>query len=274
VVDIPVYVANNSIGYIPAPNQSGKFLHRNAYRFNELSMGAGPFLPDPARFNLLLVGDSIVLGGNPLSEGELLGPQLEKMTGWQVWPVSAGSWTIQNELTYLRQHPEVLTKVDAVAFVLNSGDFGASSSWASDLSHPQSRPFPALPWLVRKYVVGEKRPPVPADYQVPARDWRVDLNEFAQTFKKPIHVFLYPDINEFQDKNMQLVQLDKWAPELVSILGSRTQPIKVADSASWTLAGYRDGIHPNGGGNAALGQIIQSAICAGNAPTKACAKGL
>lgn len=45
IVDIPVYVANSSIGYIPAPNQSGKFLHRNAYRFNELSIGGRPVSP-------------------------------------------------------------------------------------------------------------------------------------------------------------------------------------------------------------------------------------
>ncbi len=96
VVDLPIYEANNQIGYIPAPNQSGKFLHKNDYRFNEYSMGAGSFSPDPARFNLLLVGDSIVLGGNPLAESDRLGPQLEKRAGWQVWPVSAGSWALQN----------------------------------------------------------------------------------------------------------------------------------------------------------------------------------
>ena len=131
---MPLYKADNQLGYIPAPNQSGAFLHSRQWRFNEYSMGSAAFEPDPRRFNILLVGDSIVLGGNPLNQSDRLGPQLEKLSGWQVWPVSAGSWALQNELAYLRTHPDVLQRVDAVAIVSNSGDFGEPSSWASPVT--------------------------------------------------------------------------------------------------------------------------------------------
>lgn len=270
VVDIPVYQANNQIGYIPAPNQAGKFLHRNDYRFNEYSMGAGRFLPDPARFNLLLVGDSIVLGGNPLAESERLGPQLEKRTGWQVWPISAGSWALQNELTYLRQHPDVLTKVDAVALVLNSGDFGEPSSWAFDLTHPQKRPFPALPWLIRKYALHEERPPVPTELKVSQRDWRVDLKDFSNIFPKLIYIFMYPDLPELQDKTLRVNRLDSMASELAGILGQKGQIFQVADSSGWVVENYRDGIHPSGGGNAVLGEVLFQAICSRGLPKMEC----
>ena len=152
-VDVPIYHADNQIGYIPAPSQSGAFMRTHTWRFNELSMGASSFKPDVSHFNLLLVGDSIVLGGNPLKEPERLGPQLQKLTHWQVWPISAGSWALQNELTYLRQHPDVLQKVDAVAFVSNGGDFDEPSSWASELTHPRSHPFPGLIYLAQKYLL-------------------------------------------------------------------------------------------------------------------------
>ena len=270
VVDIPVYEANNQIGYIPAPNQAGKFLHKNSFRFNEYSMGAGRFSPDPARFNLLLVGDSIVLGGNPLAESERLGPQLEKRTGWQVWPISAGSWALQNELTYLRQHPDVLAKVDAVALVLNSGDFGAPSSWAFDLTHPQKRPFPALPWLIRKYALREEMPPVPTQLQVAQRDWRVDLKDFSNIFPKPIYVFMYPDLPELRDKTLRTARLDSRVPELAAILEQKGQIFKIAESAGWTVENYRDGIHPSGNGDAVLSELMSKAICGRGVPKMAC----
>jgi hypothetical protein len=55
------------------------------------------------------------------------------LTGWQVSPISAGSWALQNELTYMRQHPDILQKMDAVLILSNAGDFGEPSSWASGL---------------------------------------------------------------------------------------------------------------------------------------------
>jgi len=191
LVEGPVYQANNQIGYIPAPNQTGAFMRSHTWRFNEYSMGAGPFIPDSKRFNLLLVGDSLVLGGNPLAEPERLGPQLAKLTGWQVWPISAGSWAMQNELTYMRQHPAILEKMDAVVIVSNSADFDVPSSWASELTHPLHHPFPGLIYLARKYVFPPSRPPqVKPEMQVAPRDWQQDLHALSQTFKKPIYIFM------------------------------------------------------------------------------------
>ena len=73
-VNIPVYEANNQIGYIPAPNQSGSFLHIHDFRFNEYSMGAGPFKPDSARYNVLLISDSLVFGGTRFQKLSGSGP--------------------------------------------------------------------------------------------------------------------------------------------------------------------------------------------------------
>ncbi len=260
-VNVPVYEANNQIGYIPAPNQSGSFLHKNDYRFNELSMAAGPFKPYAARFNVLLIGDSVVLGGNPLSEPDRLGPQLEKLTGWQVWPISAGNWALQNELTYMRQHPEVLQQVDAVVFLANGGDFDQPSSWANELTHPRSHPFPGALFFLRKYVLHTPRPPVQPDMQVATRDWRADLKNFSQAFNKPTFMFMYPDVNELQDKALLEASVNSKIPDVQAQLASHARIFKVADHTQWVAQNYRDGVHPNGTGNAVLAKIFYTDLC-------------
>lgn len=262
VLDFPVYKADNQIGYIPAPGQSGKFLNSREWQFNEYSMGAGTFKPDSSRFNVLLVGDSIVLGGNPLAQSERLGAQLEKFTGWQVWPVSAGSWALQNELSYLRSHPEILDQVDAVTFVWNSGDFEGPSSWASELSHPLKRPFPGLLYVVRKYGFPSVQPPQGrAKLKVRPRDWGADLYDFSRTFKKPIFVFMYPNLDELQHPAKMKDQLDSRIPYLQARLNKNAQISRVADSLDWNAGHYRDSIHPGSQGNSALATIIISSMC-------------
>jgi lysophospholipase L1-like esterase len=61
-------------------------------------MGAEAFVPDPAG-NILLIGDSIVWGGNPYKAGERLGARLQALLKDKVWTASAGSWSLQNEIT-------------------------------------------------------------------------------------------------------------------------------------------------------------------------------
>ncbi|MDP1125438.1 hypothetical protein Q5O12_28365, partial [Klebsiella pneumoniae] len=77
------------------------------WQFNSLSMGSGPFFPS-SDIDTLLIGDSIVLGGNPYRQQDRLGPVLQMDSKHAVWPISAGSWSISNELIYLKDHPDVL----------------------------------------------------------------------------------------------------------------------------------------------------------------------
>lgn len=268
-LDAPLYKANNAIGYIPSPSQSGSFLHSHDWQFNEISMGAGPFKPVPEKFNLLLVGDSVVLGGNPLAESERLGPQLQKLTDWQVWPISAGSWALQNELSYLRSHADILPKIDAIAFVLNSGDFGDPSSWANELTHPRTRPFPGLGFLFKKYVLKAAPPEVPPELKVATRDWRPDLRAMSVAFGKPVYVFLYPDQPQVRDPQKMQRELIAHTSEIKESAGGSVNVYDVARQ-EWTIDSYRDGIHPSGAGNAVLAAILKTDICRTSEPKMAC----
>jgi hypothetical protein len=270
IVDVPAYERDNQIGYIPAPNQSGAFMRTHTWRFNELSMGAGDFTPNPSQFNLLLVGDSIVLGGNPLAESERLGPQLEKLTGWQIWPISAGSWALLNELAYMRQHPQVLDRVDAVVIISNSGDFAEPSSWVSDLTHPLHHPFPGLLYVIRKYVLPPFTPQVMPEMKVALRNWQTDLHEFSQSFHKPIYIFMYPDINELHDRIKLHNQLDAKIPIIQSQTDGKVLIFNIANTNEWNDSLYRDNIHPNIDGNVVLSSILYKDICKSALTKMAC----
>lgn len=76
VNDVPLYQADNRIGYIPVPNQTGAFLWTHRWTFNELSMGTAARFRPGLPGSILLVGDSLVLGGNPYRAEQRLGPQL------------------------------------------------------------------------------------------------------------------------------------------------------------------------------------------------------
>ena len=261
IIDFPLYDANAEIGYIPRPDQHGSFLHRRDFEFNEFSMGAGHFAPSAQAFDLLLVGDSIVLGGNPYSQPDRLGPQLAKLSSWNVWPISAGSWALQNELTYLREHAAQVSAVDAVAFILNSGDFDEPSSWRNELTHPRHRPFPGLIYVFRKFVHPIfPIPPTPAELMVKLRPWQRDLADFARSTEHPIYVFLYPDRNELNDVRLRQLRLDSRLPNLKLALGNHGQVFELAKCKDWNVGWYGDEIHPTVKGTRELAKIIKNSL--------------
>ena len=157
VGDFPTYDANPVTGYIPSANQSGRFMGRD-WAFNEHHMGvAQPFEPSAKR-DIVLVGDSIVYGGNPYRQADKLGPVMERsMPGSEVWPIGAGSWALRNELAYLAANPDVIRGADAFVFVLNSGDFQEPSVWVTDATHPRRRPVLIAPYLVQRKLPYERR---------------------------------------------------------------------------------------------------------------------
>lgn len=246
VADFPVYLADNQIGYIPAPNQSGAFLGHNDWAFNELSMGTpAPFSPTENKTDILLVGDSIVLGGNPFRQVDKLGPQLEQLSGDSVWPISAGSWALQNEVQWLITHSNVTARVDHIVLVLNSADFGKPSSWRSELTHPRSHPVSVLQYVLNKYLLKPDQPPTPASLLVLPQDPFEMLSGFAATYSKPIDIWLYPKKAEFEAGERPSPELAEMADKLKSMPElSQVNLYFVSEIKGWSTGLYRDAIHP------------------------------
>lgn len=243
LTDFPLYEASKDIGYIPQANQQGRFLNKNEWAFNNEHMGSGPFQPSDA-VDTLLIGDSIVLGGNPFTTAERLGPRLQALIGGKVWPISAGSWALRNELTYLRAHKDVVAQVDRLVFVLNSGDFGEASSWSCELTHPLSRPIFSTYYLAQRYGTSvDKCGTTPAELQVPPGDAFQELAAFLRGTGKQVIVFLYPDKAELISQTQLQEKLTHHIPALRQ---AGVQHIfLVSDDSRWTPSAYKDTIHPS-----------------------------
>jgi hypothetical protein len=258
ISDFPVYEANNKIGYIPKASQQGKFLWTHDWIFNEYHMGADTFKPSNAE-DILLVGDSIVLGGNPLKKSERLGPTLQRKINLAVWPISAGSWGMRNQLIYLNSNPDVVKNIDTFIFVWNSGDFNKASSWSCVLTHPTHPPISAFLYAFQKYVYSYQKcnSEIKPEYLVASGDWHSELKSFinsAEMKNKKVVAYLYPDINEQKDVNLMKQMLDSRINEIQE--AGIQYVVSIGHDPRWGISNYRDGIHPSGQGNKVLADII------------------
>jgi hypothetical protein len=252
VVDFPLYLNSRTLGYVPAPNQRGAFLHKNDWAFNNVSMGvAQDFAPGPGP-NTLLIGDSIVYGGNHFKQDEKLGPTLQRMSCGLVWPASAESWAFLNELRYVRAHSDIAQAFTRIIFVLNSGDFGDASVWTSEITNPTHYPVSTIAFLARRIFESTPNPPPTGD-----NDWRTALQWLLDDYRGPITFALYPNRAE----NGQGDELNSFAELLRPYLSNRVDILLVGGDQRWrSPINYRDEIHPTNDGNKILARILAPAI--------------
>ncbi|MEZ4900798.1 MAG: hypothetical protein R2822_03120 [Spirosomataceae bacterium] len=103
----PLYIEDPDFEYIFAPNQY-RFRFRNVVRTNEFSMRSDPLHATDTTV-VLLVGDSVINGGNPTDHDDLASTLLEKqLTAHYHQPVrvlnvSAGSWGPDNVFAFLKK---------------------------------------------------------------------------------------------------------------------------------------------------------------------------
>ena len=258
-INFPLYDANAVVGYIPAARQQGSFLNRNKWEFNSLHMGAAEFTPSAA-LDVLLIGDSIVFGGNSYQHQAQLGPALQAILqsshpGGAVWPISAGSWALRNELAWLRTNPQVVARVDRVLFVVNSGDFGEATSWNCEATHPRKKPVFALGYLFNKYVFAFVRcGRIPNELKVPPGNLAAELTLFLNTYGDKTLFVLYPDRAEAL--NAALAE-SHFAPYIALLKSSGARNIfQLAGNERLQASFYKDDIHPTPEGNQVLAGIL------------------
>jgi hypothetical protein len=260
IIDFPLYHADSKIGYIPKPNQSGSFMRKNDWAFNSRSMAAPEFngsASDGVR-DVLLIGDSIVYGGNPYRAEERLGPSLTRDSKFRIWPISAGSWSLQNELTWLQANRDVVENVDDIVFVLNNGDIAPASSWGCTWTHPKGAPVSAVWFTVAKHLLKAKCEGTPDDLQVPAQDVPAMLQAFLKSLppRVRVSVMLYPDRGEAKSAAVMQAGLGQMEVPLRAVGVERI--VFVGRDPSWASCAdcYRDPIHPTPEGNQRLAGII------------------
>lgn len=249
-IDLKYYAADDEVGYYLLPDQHGGSLVVGSYDINHDGLGvAEPFAPSP-RFDVLLVGDSIVLGTSRIDQAERLGPLLEQYTGWNVWPLSAGSWSLWNELRMIERNSK-FQRVDAIVFVLNAEDFQRPSSWTSEFSHPRSEPASYLAYAFFKTFRGLRTREDP--FPVRQSDLRADWRAFLSRSDKPVYVIGYDGV-ETSGSGC------KWLPEWIEVrsgcfdAGGRDRRSELIDT-----------IHPNAKGNERLARFIETFVKGGRA---------
>jgi hypothetical protein len=269
VTDFPTYQVADGIEYIPTPNQHGAFLHKNAWVFNDRSMGTEKPWNPAARPNILLIGNSIVMGGNPYDQKDKLGALLQNAVGssYAVWPIAAGGWTNVNETMYLHHNPDVARTADYFLWEYMSGGLSGPTPWQGEYVFPKARPAWAGWYVLRRYVMprvfGANINELPQTGPLSA----AELGNFraaVATLERAKHhglLFLYPKKAEY----LLALQGKEWLPERPEIERiAREYDLRIIDisqAKEWNAALYRDdGVHPLAQGNAVLAGILGKAL--------------
>lgn len=268
VLDFPLYLKDEQLGYIQQPSQSGRFLRRFEWRINSLQMFGEEFRPE-RHPSLLLIGDSLVWGGNNYLRDDRLGRILERtLGGASVWAVGAGSWSSWSEVEYMRRHPEAVRSCDDLVWILNSGDLDGRTRWSSELTHPTRRPLWATGYLVRKFVISRFFAPETSwDGTLSLRDdafenMRAHLLSILPT-KRRIVVLCYPTRAELDGTSDEGRFYTRFVQRLGTLRQERLEVCDLRDDARWNRDDYRDEMHPNAQGNTELARFVSATLHCG-----------
>jgi hypothetical protein len=262
-----IYDIDNEIQYIPSVNQHGRFRNRYAWFFNNRHMGNISTWSPEIHPNLLLIGNSIVLGGNTFNPEDKLGPLLENDLGgrYTVWSVAAGGWTNVNEMTYLDRNADVLHNADAVITEYMEGGLIVPAVWAGYYICPDHKP-----WILTGYIASRSvlfrlvhagflnigSTPTGMSDEAPLQRFRELVATVAKEHK--IVILIYPTLKNLRNKSA-------WLEVIAPVEGlCRTTMAKCVDLAqepAWSERAYTsDGIHPTVEGNKILASILVNAM--------------
>ncbi len=270
LVDFATYTRSEQFGYAPNANQAGRFLGRNQWVFNDRGLGVEqPWQPNH-RPNILLIGNSIILGGNLYDQKEKVAQQLQARVGagCSVWPVAAGGWTTINEMRFLEHHPDLIAATDFFVWEYMPGQMERVNPWTREVTHPTERPLWATGYLLRK-ALHERfgAPPLtapPMTDQIGKHYVEFDgllARLAAASQRRPAGIiFLYPDRNQLANARRGV----EWVPDRARVESlAAAHQIKLVDIArfpQWTDALYKDGVHPTAEGNGVLAAILGDAV--------------
>jgi lysophospholipase L1-like esterase len=162
----PLYIRDEQIGYLLAPNQETRRLG-NLIKINQYSMRSQEITPKKPQntMRIFLLGDSIVNGNWWTDQKNILSALIERqlkqnlsqnstVNQIEVFNASANSWNSRNELAYVKHFG--LFEADLLILAINTDDlFGIAPNSAivgKDPSYPDRKPSLALIELYERYV--------------------------------------------------------------------------------------------------------------------------
>jgi hypothetical protein len=164
----PLYQADDSIGYLLAPNQTTRRFGNNIAinRYSMRSPDFEPIRPDNTD-RLFLIGDSVVNGNwwtdQTQTVSELLRQKIQAQTPKtiEVLNASANSWGPRNELAYLQR--QGLFNAQFLVLVINTDDLFATTPTplgvGKDKNYPDHKPPLALIEAIDRLLPQSPLPP-------------------------------------------------------------------------------------------------------------------
>ena len=233
-------------------------------------MGIAEHWNPAGRTDILVIGNSVVLGGNSYDQDDKLVPQIQRRLGpaCAAWPVAAGGWNAVNELRFLESNPDIVAGADFFVWEYMAQGFARAAPWTSDTAFPTDRPLWATANVVRK-VLAERFPNPPPAAAAPPGNPEDNAAAFAAMLARLSRrtpprtagiVVLYPDRREFARARQGL----EWLPERAWVeslaVANRLRMIDLAREPRWTEAMYRDAVHPTREGNALIAEIVAEVV--------------
>lgn len=261
-----IYVSDPDYEYMHAPNQRTRPFG-NLLETNEFGMRSRPIRGDCV-VRALVVGDSVINGGNPTPQEALatsiLEAGLQRRNGEKerILNVSAGSWGPDNAAAFLRRHG--LFGARAIIAVFSSHDIGDIMTHEPVVgvipSFPASKSRTAIGEAIFRYAWPRLRPLLrlqssPSDglginkFQGQVNPgWR-QLREIATRADIPFVALLHRTKAEFMSKSF-----DEQGRQLIAYLEASGIPVEF--ESGFQLDSYRDQIHLSNKGQADLARVL------------------
>lgn len=265
-IDFPIYRVESNGHYSLAPNQHGSFLNKNSWFVNSDGFNNDQEI-DVKKPYVMLVGDSVVYGGNPVDYKDRIGYSLEKELSTNVYIGALGGWSLYNEMQFIRKNINVARQADLLVIQYDNGDLSnLSKASLNSVVHPTKKPQLATYYYLEKYIYpklisktnASELPPIPEKVSS-SGDWEKELLEISKNTNGKILFVLYPDKKALADK-------DLWEQQTYHIKGfidnnrDKFDYIDIAKVPKWNSQLYRDGIHPSTDGNKVIANVIASYV--------------
>jgi len=271
-VDFPTYIQDPRFGYFPAPQQSGTFRNSNHWVFNDQGMGVAAAWQPSERTDILLIGNSVVSGGNAYDQPERLTSRLQDKLGQNcaAWPVAAGGWATVNAARYLEAHLDLIEKSDFFVWQFMTGQMDRASPWLGETRFPTSHPVWATGYVLRKFWSERSAPINDAAPGQPSEAGK-NYDEFESLIQKlaarsqqsPRGIILaYPTLEQ-----LRLARQGRdWLPDRQRLERlAKVNDVLLLDLAAlptWTEGMYWDEVHLNPFGNVVLASVLSEVVTA------------
>lgn len=265
----PVCDVGGEIKYIPSANQHGIGRNRNEWHFNDRHMASRSNWSAEAHPNIVITGNSIVVGSLESNFDGLLGAQLAKQLKghYAVWPVAAPGWSNVNEMAYFDRNGDVLRNADVVVIEFMEGGMSGPDPWPGYNFCPSWRPWSRIAHtLLRAWYSGaaffapRNNPSSPPAMGMPDENQLERFKEFVNGIPKAskLIMFFYPTIANLRDRAAWRRTI---APVMEICRGAGAKCIDFAEVPDWNEEAYlADGVHQTARGTKTLASVLANAI--------------